>query len=203
MSEHERNFSTVCTRQLKDARNERREFTRNAWILCSVNEPPLQLYPCPSLPLSCERHGRSDSSSFLLRSRHELKKRNSRVFQHFAPFEIFQRPVEETAERIPRGYFRSFTCFRIKERSMGTCPLSCHRKGFIFSSLSRRMCQVVFHFLRDPSVIKCHFFFPSMIDEIIIIIIVATRVYKFFGSWIELFDNNNFNYQRYSKSISP
>lgn len=41
------------------------------------------------------------------------------------------------------------------------------------------------------------FFFPSMIDEIIIIIIVATRVYKFFGSWIELFDNNNFNYQRY------
>ena len=45
MSEHERNFSTVCTRQLKDARNERREFTRNAWILCSVNEPPL---PFPS-----------------------------------------------------------------------------------------------------------------------------------------------------------
>lgn len=28
----------------------------------------------------------------------------------------------------------------------------------------RRMCQVVFHFLRDPSVIKCHFFFS--IDDL-------------------------------------
>ena len=161
-----------------------RRAKRTTWIYAKRVNFMFRERATLALPFPCERHGRSDSSSFLLRSRHELKKRNSRVFQHFAPFEIFQRPVEETAERIPRGYFRSFTCFRIKERSMGTCPLSCHRKGFIFSSLSRRMCQVVFHFLRDPSVIKCHFFFPSMIDEIIIIIIVATRVYKSPLNWI-------------------
>lgn len=50
------------------------------------------------------------------------------------------------------------------------------------------MCEVIFHFLRAPSVID-HFFSPSMIDKIIIIIVVVivairTRIayYKFFGS---------------------
>lgn len=81
---------------------------------------------------------------------------NVRIFR--AVWNFSTSGWKETAKRIPWGYFRWFTCFRIKERSMGTCLLSCHRKGFIFFPLGiGGCCEVIFHFFRAPWIIN--FFF--------------------------------------------
>lgn len=83
-------------------------------------------------------------------------------------------------------------------------PVS-EKVSFFSSPRYRRMCEVIFHFLRAPSVID-HFFPPSMIDKIIIIIIVVvivairTNFTNFITNFSDLYwiirrEHENFNYR--------
>lgn len=119
-------------------------------------------------------------------------KKNSRHYEHFAPFEIFQRPVgngQENPSDISVGSRASG--LRNDRWARVFSPVS-EKVSFFSPPRYRRMCEVIFHFLRAPSVID-HFFPPSMIDKIIIIIIVvvivAIRTRIIFRISIELFDN--------------
>lgn len=173
--ETERNSSPVHTRQLKDARNEPRELTWNAWILCSVNEPPLRRDSTLSFSSPCERHGRFDSSSFLLcvRFRYVKKEFTLRTFRAVWNFSTSGRKrPRESLEDISVGSRASG--LRNDRWARVFSPVS-EKVSFFSPPRYRRMCEVIFHFLRAPSVID-HFFSPSMIDKIIIIIIVVVIV---------------------------
>lgn len=187
MSEHERNFSTVCTRQLKDARNERREFTRNAWILCSVNEPPLQLYPCPSLPV---RKTRPIGFIFVppAFSTRVEKKEFACVPTFRAVWNFSTSGRKRPRESLEDISVRSRASGLRNDRWARVLSRVTEKVSFFLPFLGGYVKSFSTFFVIQVS-LSVTFFFPSMIDEIIIIIIVATRVYKS----LELFDNN-FNY---------